>query len=53
MCMWTVLEHERKGTGKRGKADWDLVINDWSAAQDALATSSYTADLGLMSCNKT
>lgn len=51
--MWTVLEHEREETGKRRRADRSRVINDSSAARDALASSSYAADLGLMSCNKT
>lgn len=51
--MWTKLEHkrEREVTGKR--ADRNDVINDSSAARDALASSSYAADLGLMSSNKT
>lgn len=51
--MWTALEHEREETAKRGRADRSGVINDSSAARDALASSSYAADLGLMSCNKT
>lgn len=44
---------ESEGAGKRGRTDQSGVINDSSAAPDALASSSYVADLGLMSCNKT
>lgn len=58
--MWNVpeQEREREETGKRGRADRSgadrsRVINDSSAARGALASSSYAADLGLMSCNKT
>ena len=51
--MWTALEHEQEETAKRGRVDRRGVINDSSAARDALASSSYAADLGLMSCNKT
>ena len=43
----------REGTGKRRRVDRGEMINDSSAAQDSLASSSYVADLGLMSCNKT
>ena len=46
-------ENESEGAGKRGRIDQSGVINDSSAARDALASSSYVADLGLMSCNKT
>jgi len=41
----------RVETAKRADCGW--VINDSSAARDALASSSYAADLELMSCNKT
>lgn len=43
----------RDKTRKRGRGDRRGVMNDSSAARDALASSSYAADLGLMSCNKT
>lgn len=51
--MWIMLKHEQEETGRRSRADRSRVINDSSAARDALASSSYAADLGLMSCNKT
>lgn len=51
--MRITLKQERVETGRRGRADRSRVINDSSAARDALASSSYPADLGLMSCNKT
>lgn len=48
---WTALKHEREETRKERQSR--PVINDSSAARDDLASSSYAADLGLMSCNKT
>ena len=54
--MWTGFQHECRKGNRKEKAEPTRaarVINDSRAARDALASSSYAADLGLMSCNKT